>query len=308
MIGPELEIAPWTWLAFAGLLVALLLVDLVAHRAGRADSGARALAWSAGWVAVACAFGLSVLAWFGSDAAEAWFGAYLLEKSLSIDNLFVFLVIFGRLKIPRTEERRVLFWGIFGALVLRALFIGAGAALVHRFHRIAYLFGAVLVVTAVRLLRPESSASHARLLDRLERLLPFTPRLDGGRFFLRERGRTVVTPLFVALVAVEFTDVVFAVDSIPAAFAVTTDPFLVYTSNVFALLGLRSLYAVLARHLVELEYLRFGLAAVLGFAAFKMFASGLVAVPTWLSLVVIVVCIGASAIASVVVRRQRPSV
>jgi len=241
---------------------------------------------------------------FSAAAGEQFLGAYLLEKSLSIDNLFLFLVVFGALEIPTTEQRRVLTWGILGALVMRGAFIAIGAATLHRWHQVTYVFGAILLVTAVKLLRPARPNEEVRVLGWLERHLPWTDQLHGHHFVTRVNGRRVGTPLLVALLAIEVTDVVFAVDSIPAAFAITEEPFLVYSSNIFAVLGLRALYIVLAGALANMRYLRLGLAAVIAFAGFKLLAARWVAVSPLLSVCVIVGCIGTAALASTIATRR----
>jgi tellurite resistance protein TerC len=299
------EIPTWIWLAFAGLIVLLLSIDLAAHRGNRVDSRRRALLWSLAWIAIALLFGAGVWWWLGNRAAEEFLGVYLLEKTLSVDNLFVFLLLFSELGIPRGQQRRVLSWGIFGALVMRGVCIAVGAAALARWHALVYVLGALLLVTAGKLLF--TSGTHAsapsRLLTLLRRWLPLTATLADGRFFVREDGRVRGTPLLLALVAVELTDVVFALDSVPAAFAVTRTPFIVYSANVFALLGLRALYVVLVDALGELRYLRAGLAAVLALAGAKMIASRWVRVPPLLSVAAIAACIAVAVVASLVRRR-----
>lgn len=286
------------WIAFGVLVAVLLAIDLFAHRCVGHDSPRRALAWSAGWIAVAVVFGAGVGATLGAGAAEEFFSAYLLEKSLSVDNLFVFLIVFQTFRIPKEHERRILTWGVIGALVSRAVFIALGASLLARFGFVLDVFAAVLVVTAVKMLRAPAEPKAGGRLERLLRRLPYTESTRGGRFVVREGGRAVATPLLLALLAIELTDIVFAVDSVPAAFAITREPFIIYTSNVFATLGLRSLYVVLARTLEKLRYLRFGLAAVLLLAAAKMVAAHWVHVPPILALGAIAACLGASIVAS----------
>lgn len=293
----------WAWGALAAVLLVCLTIDLVAHRGDHVDSRRRAVAWSVAWIAVALLFNLGVGLLFGREAAEQFLAAYLLEKSLSVDNLFIFLLLFGRLAIPHEQQRRVLTWGILGALVTRGVFIALGAAAIQRWHWVLYVFGALLIVVAVKMLRP-GEEEEGKVLPFLERHLRYTQTLRGPHFFVREAGRRVATPLFLALLAVEVTDVIFAVDSIPAAFSVTTQPFLVYSSNVFAILGLRSLYIVLSGALSNLRYLRYGLSAVLCFAGAKMLAARWMHVPSWLSLLVIVGCIGIAVIASRWARRN----
>jgi tellurite resistance protein TerC len=225
----------------------------------------------------------------------------VIEKSLAVDNIFVFAVIFSAFSIPPRYQHRVLFWGVIGALALRAVFIAAGIAMIERFHWTIYLLGAVLVVTAWRLLTRRGNhldPSQNRLIAWLQRRLPMTDRLDGQRFMTMQAGRRVATPLLAALIAVEVSDVVFAVDSIPAVFAVTSDPFLVFSSNAFAILGLRSMYFLLAGMLERLELLSVGLAVVLAFVGLKMMLSGVFEIPILLSLGVIVIVLAVSVVAS----------
>lgn len=302
-MSAALVVPAWAWCLLAGLMVLLIAIDLFAHRGDHVDSRGRAIAWSVGWIAVAVAFGGFVGAYFGAGAAEQYFGAYLLEKSLSIDNLFLFVVIFGALDIPRHEQRRVLTWGIVGALVTRAVFIALGAAVLHRWHEITYVFGGILVITAIKMLRGGDEAG-SKLLPWLERRLPWTRDRTGHHFVVKRDGKWLATPLLVALVAIEATDVLFAVDSIPAAFAVSEEPFIVYSSNVFAVLGLRALYVVLVGALGELRYLKYGLAAVLAFAGLKMLVAPWFHVSPIESVLVIAGVITAAVVASVSANRR----
>jgi tellurite resistance protein TerC len=299
----ELVVPAWAWGLLAGVMLLLIAIDLFAHRGDRVDSRRRALVWTVVWIAAAAVFGAVVAVWLGADAAEQYFAAYLLEKSLSVDNLFVFVVVFGALDIPVSEQRRVLTWGILGALVTRAVFIALGAAILHRWHEITYVFGAILVVTALKLLRGGEGGS-SRLLIWLERYLPWTRERTGHHFVVRRDGRWLATPLLIALLAIELTDVMFALDSIPAAFAVSDEPFVIYSSNVFAVLGLRALYSVLLGALAELRYLKYGLSAVLAFAGAKMLASPWVKISPIASVAVIGLVIGVAAGASVWVARR----
>ena len=298
----SLVVPAWAWALLAGVMLFLIAVDLFAHRGDRVDSRGRALVWSVVWIAVAVVFGGLVAVWFGAEAAEQYFAAYLLEKSLSVDNLFVFVVIFGALGIPESEQRRVLTWGIIGALVTRALFIALGAAMLHRWHEITYLFGAILVVTALKMLRGGEGGSE-RMLGWLERYLPWTRERSGHRFVVKSGGRWLATPLLVALLAIELTDVMFALDSIPAAFAVSEEPFVVYSSNVFAVLGLRALYVVLHGALARLRYLKYGLSAVLAFAGVKLLAAPWLTISPPMSVAVIAVMIAAAVVASLIAAR-----
>lgn len=300
----SLVVPVWAWALLAVLLVFFLVLDLVAHRGDHVDSRKRALVWSLVWVGAALGFNAFVWWRFGSEAGQQWFAAYVLEKSLSVDNLFLFLVVFAALGIPSTEQRRVLTWGIIGALLTRAVFIVAGVAALQRWHEITYVFGALLIYTAVKLARGGESHGKPKSLGWIERHVPWTPELQGHKFIARVGGRVVATPLLVALVAIEIADIVFALDSIPAAFAVSDEPFILYSSNVFAVLGLRALFIVLASALEGLRYLKYGLVAVLAFAGLKMLAAPWVHVPALLSVGVICVCIGAAVVASVLHARR----
>lgn len=302
----DLVVPAWAWALLAGVMIVLIAIDLFAHRGDHVDSPRRALAWSVGWVAAAVVFGGFIGVYFGADVAEQYFGAYLLEKSLSVDNLFLFVVIFGALGIPRHEQRRVLTWGIAGALVTRAVFIGLGAAVLHHWHEVTYLFGAILVITAIKMVRGGGDGA-SRLLPWLERRLPWTRERTGHHFVVRRDGRWLATPLLVALIAIEATDVVFALDSIPAAFAVSEQPYVVYSSNIFAVLGLRALYVVLVGALAELRFLKYGLAGVIAFAGLKMLLAPWIVLSPLASVAVIAGVIGAAVIASVVGSRAARS-
>ena len=295
----------WAWALLAGLLLLFIVIDLVAHRGDHVDSRRRALVWSLVWVGAALGFNAFVWIRFGASAGEQWFAAYLLEKSLSVDNLFLFLVVFGALGIPQTEQRRVLTWGIIGALVTRAVFIVLGVEALEHWHEVTYLFGGLLIVTAVKLARGGETVHQPRSLAWLERHIPWTPELHGHHFVTRVGGRLVATPMLLALITIEAADIVFALDSIPAAFAVSDEPFILYSSNVFAVLGLRALFVVLAGALEGLRYLKYGLVAVLGFAGAKMLVAPWLHVPPLVSVGVIAACIGIAVIASVRHARYR---
>jgi tellurite resistance protein TerC len=275
----------WAWAAFVAFVVAVLALDLfVLHRRAHEVSLSEAGAWSAVWVALGLGFGGLLWAWDGGDTAQAYLAGYLIEKSLSLDNVFVFTVIFAMFAIPLRYQHRVLMAGIIGALGLRAAFIAGGAALLHSFHVIVYVFGALLLWTAIRMLRSGGHLQPGRGLPRIiQRILPTTSQLHGQRFLVREDGRWLATPLLAALIVVEAADVIFAVDSIPAIFAVTTDTFVVFTSNVFALLGLRALYFLLAGAVGRLRYLRPALSIILAAAAAKLLLSDVYTIPVWVS-------------------------
>jgi tellurite resistance protein TerC len=301
----SLDVPDWAWPLLGVLLLVFITIDLVAHRGDGVDSRRSAIIWSLIWIGAALAFNVFVWIKFGAIAGEQFLAAYMLEKSLSVDNLFLFIVIFTQLRIPRTEQRRVLTFGILGALITRLVFIMLGAAAIQRWHEITYIFGALLLFTAIKLLRaPEESDEPPKSLIWLERHLPWTRELHGHKFITRINGRLVATPLLMALIAIEATDVVFAIDSIPAAFAVSEDTFILYSSNVFAVLGLRALYIVLANALHGLKYLRFGLSAVLAFAGMKMLIASWVKFPPLVSVLVIASCIGIAIVASVIGARR----
>jgi len=264
-----------------------------------------ALIWTLVWIGLSLLFNYGILHWYGAERALEFFTGYLLEKALSVDNLFVFLVLFSYFAVPPILQHRILFWGILGALVMRAGFIVAGAALVQRFHWIMYVFGVFLVYTGFKLLRQreaEVDPAHNPALKFFRRILRAVPEYRGSAFFVREGGKLFATPLLIVLLVIEATDIVFAVDSIPAIFAITTDPFIVFTSNIFAILGLRALYFLLAGMLGRFRYLKVGLGLVLAFVGLKMLIMDLYKVPIGFSLGVI----GGLILASIVVSLFRP--
>jgi tellurite resistance protein TerC len=305
----RLDIPFWAWLVLAGVVVVSLIIDLVAHRGSHGQGRKTAAIWSVVWIALAVAFGGWVALEFGHSAAQEWFTAYLVEKSLSVDNLFVFLVIFSRLHIPEAEQHRVLQWGIIGAFVTRGLFIAAGAAILEAWHPIVYVLGAFLVFTGIKTAREQASGAEeapgGKILSFVRKHLRLTTQRHGHHFFAVENGRRVGTPLFLALVVIELSDVLFAVDSIPAVFAISRDPFIVYSSNVFAILGLRALYLVLADLLNDLKYLRYGLAAILVFAGGKMLASEVFHIPHVVSLAIIAAILIAVIVPSLIAKRHK---
>jgi len=292
------------WVVLGAIVVAMVAIDLFSHRGEHTDSRRTAIAWSIVWVAVALVFGVVVTVWLGRAAGEQYLAAYLLEKSLSIDNLFVFALVFGALGIPAPQQRRVLTWGIFGAFAMRGLFIWLGLETLQHWHSAIYVFGALLVIAGLKLLRPTEHPAEPKLVPWLVRHLPWTRRLHGNKFVVKLAGKWVATPLLVALIAIELADVMFAVDSLPAAFAVTSVPFLVYSSNLFALLGLRALYAVIGDLLGRLRYLHYGLSAVLVFAGAKMLLSPWIAIAPLISVLVIADIIAVATIASVLAARR----
>ncbi len=300
----------WLWGGFTVFVLGMLALDLgVFNRRAHVVRTREAAAWSLAWVSLALVFGLGVYRLLGRRAALEFAAGYLVEEALSIDNLFVFILIFSYFKVPRNLQHRVLFWGILGALVTRGIMIAAGAALIDRFQWVIYIFGAFLVFTGLKMAfqkEADIDPEHNPVLRLVRRVLPVTTAFRAQRFFVREAPepgaavRLMATPLFIVLVLVETTDVVFAVDSIPAIFGVTRDPFLVYTSNVFAILGLRSLFFLLAGVITKFHYLRYGLAAVLAFVGAKMLASEVLHVPIGVSLGVIAGLLAVSVVASIV--------
>jgi len=265
--------------------------------------------WTGVWLTLGLGFGAYVYFHWGAMHAGQYLAGYLLEKSLAVDNLFVFAVIFAAFGIPLRHQHRVLFWGVMGALVLRGAFIAGGVALLHRFHWAIYAFGALLLYTAWRtwVHRNRSLEESTPFLKSLRRRLPITHRIHGQHFFAREDGKLMATPLLAALVAVEIADVVFAIDSVPAVIAVTQEPFLVYTSNAFAILGLRAMYFFLAAMIRRFEYLSVGLVFILAYVGTKMLVVDLIEIPIWVSLAVIVVILGVSVLASIRKMRDAPA-
>jgi len=285
------DVSVWLWVGFFALVFTMLALDLgVSRRRGGVMPLRVAAMWTAAWIGLALCFNVGIYLWRGAEPALEFFTAYLIEKALSVDNLFVFVLIFSLFGVPALYQRRVLFWGVLGALVMRGVFIAAGAALLHRFHWLMYVFGAFLIFTALKLaLGGETEIKPERnpLIRLFRRIMPVTAHFEGERFFVRQAGVLMATPLFLVLLVVESTDLVFAVDSIPAVLAVTQVPFLVYTSNVFAILGLRALYFLLAGAMAKFHYLKLGLSLILGFVGLKMLVAEFYKVPIGLSLGVI---------------------
>ncbi|MCB0077212.1 MAG: TerC family protein [Anaerolineales bacterium] len=291
----------WLWVGFNLFVLLMLAIDLgIFHREAHEVSIKEASIWTAVWITLALIFnGVIYLFWdqmmpgsayTNGDAALAFFTGYLIEKSLSVDNIFVFVLIFTYFAVPAAYQHRVLFWGIIGALVMRASLILVGAALLKEFHWIIYIFGAFLIFTGIRMARHKDEELHPEknpVVRLFRRFMSVTDEYQGEKFFVRQAGKLVATPLFIVLLLVESTDLVFAVDSIPAIFAITDDPFIVYTSNVFAILGLRSLYFVLAGVVHKFHYLKLGLSVVLTFVGIKMVLIDIYKIPTAVSLGVI---------------------
>lgn len=264
----------WLWIGFNLFVLAMLALDLgVFHRKAHIVTFRESMVWTAVWVVLALLFNAGIWHYSGSQKALEFFTGYLIEKSLSVDNVFVFALLFSYFAVPPVYQHKVLFWGILGALVMRAIMIAAGAALIARFVWVVYLFGAFLILTGIKMMLKREEAIHPErnpVVRWFKKLVPVTTDYREHRFFVVEGGVRHATPLFVVLLLVEVSDLIFAVDSIPAIFAVTTDPFIVYTSNVFAILGLRSLYFALAGVMNRFHYLKIGLGAVLAFVGVKM--------------------------------------
>ncbi|WP_420715102.1 TerC family protein [Corallococcus sp. bb12-1] len=298
------------WGGFIAFVFAMLALDLgVFHRKAHAISFKEAGAWSAVWVSLALTFN-GILWWrYGSGPGMEFLTGYLIEKSLSVDNIFVFVVIFSAMKIPALYQHRVLFWGILSALVLRAAMIFAGVAMLERFHWLIYVFGAFLILTGIKLFLQRNAEEHPEdgwLMRTARRVIPSTPNFDGQHFLTVENGRKLATPLLMALLLVEASDVLFALDSIPAIFAVTRDPFIVFTSNIFAILGLRSLFFLMAGAMEKFSYLKVGLSGVLIFVGAKMALVDVVHLSPAVSLGVIGLVLGTSIVASLVKARHTP--
>lgn len=302
----------WFWIVFNAVVLILLVLDLtVISRQHKRIPFKQAMLMSAFWIGLAMAFAVFVRQWFGATKSLEFLTGYLLEEALSVDNLFVFILLFAYFKVPPEEEKSVLFWGIIGALIMRGIFIIAGVALVQRFHWILYVFGVFLIWTGFQLMRggdKEQDPSKNIVLKFCRRFLPLTDTYEGKSFFVRREGKTFATPLFVVLLVVETTDILFATDSIPAILAITRDPFIVYTSNVFAILGLRSLYFALAGMMKLFHYLNYGLSVVLMFIGAKMLLPEKYHVPTWAALAVVAGVLGLSVLASVLFpKKDEPS-
>ena len=310
----------WLWVGFNLFVLAMLALDLgVFHRKSHAVSGKEALTWSLVWIALSLAFNTVIYffwdrmmpssSYTNGEAALAFLTGYLIEKSLSVDNIFVFILIFSFFGVPAAYQHRVLFWGILGALLMRGILIAVGAALLEQFHWIIYIFGAFLIFTGIRMAwqHDENVEPDKNPVVRFFRkFMPVTENFEEDKFFIRRAGKLFATPLFLILLVVESTDLIFAVDSIPAIFAVTRDPFIVYTSNVFAILGLRALYFLLANVMDKFQYLKYGLAAVLTFVGIKMVIVDFYKIPVGISLLVVAGILTISILASLWKARNSP--
>ncbi|MGE0616833.1 MAG: TerC family protein [Bacteriovoracia bacterium] len=302
----------WPWIGFHLFLFAALALDLgVFHKKAHEIKFKEALSWSAVWFSLALLFNGGIWFFRGKDAAITFLTGYVIEWSLSVDNLFVFLTIFSAFAVPSKLQHRVLFWGILGALVMRAIFIFGGIALLKQFHWIVYIFGAFLLVTGIKLAfggdAGETDPRERWIVKFATRWFRFSDRYDGGKFITIQNGRRLGTPLLMVLIIVEVTDLVFAADSIPAILAISSDPFIVYTSNIFAILGLRSLYFALAGLMSLFAYLRYGLATVLSFVGIKLCLTDIYKISPGWSLIVILICLGAAILYSVIKSRKDPA-
>src|SRR5215510_4719491 len=292
------------WGSFGTFVLTMLALDLgVFHRQARVVNVKEALRWSAIWIALALLFNLGVYLWYGTNAALAFLTGYILEESLSVDNLFVFLMILSYFSVPPAYQHKVLFWGILGALIMRGLMIAVGTVLIQMFHWLLYIFGGFLIVTGVKMALQRHGEVHPEqnpVVRLFTRFMPVTTAYHAERFFVRLHGQWFATPLFIVLLMVEMTDIVFALDSIPAVLAVTTDPFIVYTSNVFAILGLRSLFFALSGLMGLFYYLRYGLAVVLAFIGTKMLLAEVWHIPVYMALAVVAGVLLLSVLASLI--------
>ena len=299
------------WVAFNAFVLIMLALDLgVFHRKAHEVSIKEALTWTGIWIALAMLFNLFIYHHFDKEKAIEFFTGYIIEKSLSVDNIFVIIMIFSYFNVPRIYQHKVLFWGVLGALVMRVIFIFAGVELLHRFHWLIYIFGGFLVITAIRMivskddkLEPERNP----LVKLVRKKFRVTPAFHEDNVFVRIGGQLSATPLFLVVIMIEATDLIFAVDSIPAILAISEDPFIVYTSNVFAILGLRSLYFALSGIEKYFQYLKYGLAVILVFVGAKMCLMDFIKIPVEVSLIVIVFVLGISMLASAVMSRQQHS-
>lgn len=292
----------WFWIGFLGFVLAMLSLDLgVFHRTPHVVRPKEAAIWTGVWVSLALVFAGGLFRFFGHRAGLTFLAGYVIEESLSVDNIFVMVLIFEYFRVPKFCQHRVLFYGILGALVMRGLFIGLGAALIASFHWILYVFGALLVYTGVRMAvksEDEFNGDENPIVRATRRLLPLSASYHGKHFFVVETGRRVATPLLLVLVLVEFTDLIFAIDSIPATFGVTTNPFLVFTSNIFAILGLRSLYFLLAAVVDRFYLLKYALALILSFVGIKMLGERYFEIDIVVSLAIILVVLAGAIVAS----------
>jgi tellurite resistance protein TerC len=297
------------WTAFNLFVLGMLALDLgVFHRKSHDVTVREALTWTGVWITLAMFFNLFIYYYFGKEKAIEFFTGYLIEKSLSVDNIFVMIMIFSYFQVPAAYQHKVLFWGILGALVMRVIFIVSGIELIHRFHWLIYIFGGFLIFTGIRMLTSGDSKIEPEknpLIKLARKTFPVTPGFEGDRFFIKRDLKTWATPLFLVVILIEATDLIFAVDSIPAILAISDDSFIVYSSNVFAILGLRSLYFALSGIEKYFHYLKYGLSAILVFVGAKMCITDFVKIPVWISLIVIVFVLAIAMISSLIFPKKK---
>ena len=301
-----METNAWYWIGFNAFVLIMLALDLgVFHKKTHEVKVKEALIWTAVWIALAMVFNAGIFHFFGKEKGVEFLTGYVIEKSLSVDNIFVFIMVFSYFQIPTKYQHKVLFWGVLGALLMRAIFIFAGVALISKFHWIIYIFGGFLIFTGFKMLFQEDKPIEPEknpLIKLVRKILPVSNELHGDKFIIKQGAKTIATPLLLVLVLIEFTDLIFAVDSIPAILAISKDPFIVYTSNVFAIMGLRSLYFALSGITQYFVYLKYGLAAILIFVGTKMSIVDFYKAPVLLSLLIIVTILAISVIASLMVK------
>lgn len=297
------------WISFVIFILVVLLLDLgIFHKKSHTVGFKESIIWSGVWIALAMIFNVIILYWRGENDFYLFLTGYVIEKSLSVDNLFVFLLIFGYFKIPNEYQHKVLFYGILGALIMRALFIWAGIAIIEKFAWVMYLFGAFLVFSGIKMLMPQSDdhdLEKSWVITWTKKIFPTSPHFHGDKFFIKEAGKWMITPLFITLIFVEFSDLVFAIDSIPAIIGITNDPFLVFTSNVFAILGLRSLYFALKGFADMFHYLKYGLAIILMFIGVKMLIVKYYHMPIAVTMSVIFSVLLLSVLVSIISNRKK---
>ncbi len=297
-----MNVSPWFYGIFTTIVIVILTVDLtVFHRRSHVLTTKEAAIWSSFWITLALLFWIGVTVWWGTEIGLEFLTGYVIELSLSVDNVFVFLIIFTYFAVPQAYRYRVLFYGIVGAIVMRAIFIAAGVTLIENFHWIIFVFGGFLVITGIRIiLKSDEEVDPGKnpVVKLIRRFIPVTKNYHGQRFFIRRRGVLFATPLLLVLVSIEITDLVFAIDSVPAVLAITDEPFIVYTSNIFAILGLRSFFFLISGLVTKLRYLKYGLGFVLIFVGAKMTASDIVSIPILISLGVILTILTGSVVAS----------
>lgn len=298
----------WFWIGFLALIAVLMAFDLgIFNKGSKHISAKKAMKMTALWVAIAVAFGIFILVTLGSDKAVEFYTGYIVEESMSIDNLFVFILIFSFFKIPDDYQHKALYYGIFGALIFRAIFIFAGAELMERFEFVMYIFGVILLIAAIKtIFKKDDDEGENKVAVAMSKIFKTSPELDGDKFFTRIDGKLIMTPLFLCVIVIELSDIIFALDSVPAVLAITTDRFIVYTSNIFAIMGLRSLYFTIKESMKSLKFLNYGLGIILAFVAFKLLAAKFVHIPVFASLLVIVGVLAVTVILSLVFKDKDP--